>query len=109
LRAVAREGAEPPCSKRNNCACCWHSPGTNFDNIRFGALGASHDYGETGSVGLLYSYRRAATDAGDPQREIKLYVQGKVERNQGLLAYVLKGYGNTSPDRGLGLLFTQGF
>jgi hypothetical protein len=84
-------------------------PGTNFDNIWFGAIGASYRYDETGSVGLLYGYRQAATDASDTQRDVKLYLRHDVGRNQGLLAYAIKGYGSASPDRGFGLLFTQAF
>ena len=84
-------------------------PGTDFDNIFFAALGASARYGDASSVGAIYDYRQAATSAGDPQRELTLYVRSDVGRGNQLEAYALKGFGDASPDWGVGASVMVGF
>jgi hypothetical protein len=84
-------------------------PGTDFDNVFFGALGASLSRGDTAAFGAIYDYSQATTPASDPQRQITLYAAGHINRGTRLEAYVLKGYGDTSPDRGAGILLTTSF
>lgn len=79
-------------------------PGTEFDNVFFGALGASINSGDANSFGAIYDYRQAATPASDPQRQVTVYVTGG-----GFEVYVLRGFSGTSPDWGVGVFATMEF
>jgi len=81
-------------------------PGTNFDNIGYAVLGAWTRFAAGYSVGFAYDYRQAATAAGDPRKELIVFVRSELRGDRDLRLYVIKGSGDASPDYGLGLLYT---
>jgi hypothetical protein len=84
-------------------------PGVNLRDIWFGSLGVSTRYGEAGSLGVVYNFGQPITSTGDSQRELRLYYRGQTAKDWHLLAYLLAGSGNASPDRGFGLLLTRSY
>lgn len=85
-------------------------PGVDLRDVWFGSVGVSVRQSDAaGAFGALFNFGQPIIAGADPQREIKLFLRRQMSSEWGMLAYLLAGSGNSSPDHGLGLLLTRSY
>ena len=83
-------------------------PGTDFDNVAFGALGAVYKFSSDTSAGVIFDMRDNIVLTSDPQYELTAFVTRKLGARTKLQGYLLTGFSDASPDWGGGLMVIQG-
>ena len=79
-------------------------PGSDFDNVPFGALGAVYKFSPDTSAGVIFDMRDNIVLDSDPQYELSAFVTRKIGGRTKLQGYVLTGFSDSSPDWGGGLM-----
>jgi len=80
--------------------------GVSLNNIAYGTLGLSQKTGEQTSVGVMLDAAQASNDLNPGTRELSLFVSNKISPALKLQAYLLKGFSDSSPDLGGGIILT---
>lgn len=79
-------------------------PGSDFDNVPFGALGVVYKLSPDSSAGAIFDMRENIVINSDPQYELTAFVTRKVGARFKVQGYVLSGFSDSSPDWGVGLM-----
>ena len=82
-------------------------PGSDFDNVAFGALGAVYKYSPDTSAGVIGDLRDNIVLNSDPQYELTAFITRKVGARTKLQGYLLTGFSRSSPDWGAGLMLIR--
>ncbi len=80
--------------------------GLSVNNIAFGTLGFSRKTSEKISVGALLDAAQASSDLSPGTREVSVFVSNKINATLRAQAYLLKGFSDSSPDLGGGIMLT---
>lgn len=86
-----------------------NAEGIVFTNSWSTVLGAGHDFSESVQLGAAWSFRQPVVDGGAPVREAMVYLTLAVAPKNTLQAYLLKGYSDSAPDRGMGITWNGRF
>jgi hypothetical protein len=86
-----------------------HSDVVQLNNAVNYGLGASNKVTDVDSLGASFDGRQSVTPGGGPQRELTLFWNRRTDRDTRFQAYVLFGFANGSPDRGLGVSLLSAF
>ena len=83
--------------------------GVTMNRAAYVSFGAAYQFTDqtSGGADMDLSQSSSATSAG--QRELTVYLSHKIDKNFKIQGYVLKGFSNGSPDRGIGVLATSIF
>lgn len=84
-------------------------PGVDFDDVFFGALGGVYKLFPDTSGGLIYDFRERITPGSDSQRELTVFMTQRIDKTTKVQGYVVRGFSDSSPDWGAGVLFSEGF
>jgi long-subunit fatty acid transport protein len=76
--------------------------GLDFRNPWFGSLGFSHQLSDANTWGAVYDYRQKLTPHGAPISEATLFLTRKYSKQWKVQGYLVGGFSDASPDRGLG-------
>lgn len=79
-------------------------PGSDFDNVPFGALGVVYKFSPDTSAGAIFDMRDNIVLNSDPQYELTAFVTRKVGARFKLQGYVLGGFSDSSPNWGAGMM-----
>lgn len=80
--------------------------GVSVNNIVFGTLGFSRKTSENISVGAMLDAAQASSDLSPGTREVSVFVSNKINSTLRAQAYLLKGFSDSSPDLGGGIMLT---
>lgn len=83
--------------------------GVEFDDVFFGSLGGAYKLAQDTSGGLVYDFRENITPGTDARRELTLFATRKIGKKKKIQGYLVRGLSDSSPDWGVGVLFTAGF
>lgn len=83
--------------------------GVSVNNITYGTLGLSHQTGDKTSVGVMLDAAQAISALSQGTSEMTVFVSNKISSTLKLQAYLLKGFSDSSPDLGGGLMITGMF
>ncbi len=78
------------------------APGIPLDNAYNRSLGAAYRLNVTRTLGVIYDSREALGPTVAPLSEMMVYLDQKLDRRWKTQLYVLLGFDQGSPDRGLG-------
>ena len=83
--------------------------GIAMNKVAYGYLGVAYQITDqtSGGVAVDLSQRSSAASAG--QRELTVYVNHKIDKNLKVQGYLLQGFSNGSPDRGIGAMVSSKF
>lgn len=83
--------------------------GISLNTVLYGSFGGVYQFTNqaSGGVDMSLAQRPSATTAG--QQELTAYVNYRIDKRLKAQGYVLKGFSDGSPDRGVGALVTYGF
>lgn len=77
---------------------------TPLDNVFYGSLGALYRVDEQFSAGLTFALGEQTSSFGDTRADLTAHVSYDLDRNFRIKGYVMKGFADGSPDRGLGVM-----
>jgi len=80
--------------------------GITVNNIAYGTLGVSQKTGEKGSAGLMLDVSQSSSELSPGIRELSVFVSKKISKTLKAQANLMKGFSDSSPDYGGGLMFT---
>ena len=83
--------------------------GITVNNVFFGSAGLDHATSNVTSAGVLFDYVQKITFYGYEQKDGMVYVSHKLSPTLKAMGYLLKGFSNGSPDRGIGATLTGYF
>jgi hypothetical protein len=78
-------------------------PGVDYNNVAYGAIGGSARLSGTASGGLVLDAQEPVLAGVAPLRTLTLFLSNKIDAKTRVTPYVLKGWGNGSPDWGVGI------
>ena len=78
-------------------------PGVDYNNVAYGAIGGSTRLSGTASGGLVFDAQEPVLAGVAPLRTLTLFLSNKIDAKTRVTPYVLKGWGNGSPDWGVGI------
>lgn len=84
-------------------------PGVTLNNIAYGTLGFSQKTGDTGTVGLMVDAGQSTSAINPGTREMTVFVSNKISKIIKIQASLMKGFSDSSPDFGVGLMLTGTF
>ena len=79
------------------------SDATPLDNVFFGTVGVRYKIDDRLSAGLGLNLREAAASFTRQQADLRASVSYRLDTNLALQGYVLKGFADGSPNRGIGV------
>lgn len=82
---------------------------TPLDNIFYGNLGAQYRIDEQFSAGLSLALGQATSSFGESRTDLTASIAYDLDKNYRLKGYVMKGFSDGSPDRGIGVLMEVRF
>lgn len=77
-------------------------PGTTLDDVWFAGFGGSVRLNSRNRLGAAFDFRPSAFAGNDDIREISAYWSSQLREGLRLNTYVLAGFGDSSPDWGVG-------
>jgi hypothetical protein len=83
--------------------------GITVNNIAYGTLGASQKTGETSSAGLMLDAAQSSNALSPGTRELSVFVANKISSTLKIQANLMKGFSDSSPEYGGGLMLTGSF
>lgn len=83
--------------------------GVTLNNIAYGTLGFSQKTGDKTSAGLMLDAAQSSSELSPGTRELTVFIGNKISSTSKIQAYLLKGFSDSSPDYGGGLLVTGSF
>ncbi len=84
-------------------------PGIPTNNVPYGMLGLDQKTSEVTNVGVMYNFVKSVSPTIPDQKDVTFYVMQKLASGLKLQASLLKGFTNSSPDYGGGLMLTGVF
>ena len=83
--------------------------GIKLNTVIYGSFGGAYQFTNqtSGGIDMSLAQRPSTTTAG--QQELTAYVSYKIDKHLKAHGYVLKGFSDGSPDKGVGALFSYGF
>lgn len=72
-------------------------------------FGLGHDLSASAQLGAAWNYRQPVVDGAPPVRELMIYLTLAVAPKARLQGYLLKGYSDASPDKGMGMTWSGNF
>ena len=83
--------------------------GITLNTVLYGSFGGVYQFSKrtSGGIDMSLAQRPSATAAG--QQELTAYVNYKIDSHLNAQGYMLKGFADGSPDRGVGALLSYGF
>lgn len=76
--------------------------GINFRNPWFASVGGGYVVSQTTRIGIAYDFRQRVIDGTSNFAELLAFINYSVSNQARIQMYLLKGYTNNSPDRGIG-------
>lgn len=83
--------------------------GVQVNNIAYGTLGVSQKTGETTSAGVMLDAAQGSNALSPGTRELTVFVANRVSRTLKVQANLMKGFSDSSPDFGGGVMVTGYF
>jgi hypothetical protein len=83
--------------------------GFTVNNVYFGSAGVDHATSDATNIGVLFDYVQKITFYGYDQKDGMAYFSHKFSPTLKMMGYVLKGFSDGSPDRGIGATVTGFF
>ncbi len=84
-------------------------PGIAMQGAAYGYLGGAYQFTAQTSGGAEMDLSQSPSATTGEQRELMVYVSHKIDKKLKIQGYVLKGFANGSPDRGIGALVSAKF
>ena len=84
-------------------------PAIDYRNVWYGTLGGMWRHSQQLSVGAMLSGRQKVTATSDTRRTVMAFATRSLAADTRLQAYLLKGFGESSPDWGGGLMLQRDF
>lgn len=81
----------------------------NFRDPWYASLGVSHKLTATTSIGTAYDYRQPVLAGNSPVSELSAFVSHKLTPTTKIQGYVVRGFSDSSPDWGGGIMLGFGF
>jgi hypothetical protein len=82
-------------------------PDIDYLDPLYGTLGASWRASPSDSLGLAWDGRQKLTPAGDPISELSVFYSRKLDATDKVQFYLVRGFSDSSPDVGGGLVFSR--
>jgi len=76
--------------------------GINFKNPWFASFGGGYAVSQTMRLGIAYDFRQRVIDGTSNFAEVLAFINYSISNQARIQMYLLKGYTNNSPDRGIG-------
>jgi hypothetical protein len=83
--------------------------GVTVNNIAYGTLGVSQKTGENTSAGLMLDTALSSNELSPGTRELSVFVSNKISSTSKIQANLMKGFSDSSPEYGGGLMVTGSF
>lgn len=83
--------------------------GITLNNIAYGTLGFSQKTGDKTSAGLMLDAAQSSNEFYPGTRELTVFIANKISSTSKVQAYLLKGFSDSSPEYGGGLMLTGSF
>lgn len=83
--------------------------GVPTNNVPYGMLGLDQKTSAVSNVGVMYNVVKSVSPTIPDQKDVTFYVMQKLSSGLKLQASLLKGFSNSSPDYGGGLMITGVF
>ncbi|MEJ2515854.1 MAG: hypothetical protein P8080_01990 [Gammaproteobacteria bacterium] len=83
--------------------------GYDLDNTIYVSLGGSYRVATATRVGVFYDYRQASLPENDDPQELSVFLSRWFGDRWMLRGYALAGFGDSSPDFGVGVSASRGF
>lgn len=83
--------------------------GITVNNIAYGTLGISQKIDDKISAGLMLDVAQSSTELSPGTREITVYASKKLSKTLKVQANLMKGFSDSSPDFGGGMMITGTF
>lgn len=83
--------------------------GVELNDVWFMSAGLVRKFSTEWSGGVLYDYREASTAMGSPQSEATIYASHSLSSQSRAQLYVVHGFGDGSPDWGIGGSVSRSF
>ena len=83
--------------------------GITVNNITYGTLGISQKMGDQISAGLMLDTAQSSNDLSPATRELTVFVANKVSKTFKVQANLMRGYSDSSPEYGGGVMLTGWF
>jgi len=81
-------------------------PGIDLNNTTLAIVGGNYRLTPSLRAGLDFYYQQASYSGLDDQKELSVFIGYKLNDSQYLRTYLLQGYGDNSPDWGVGVMVT---
>jgi hypothetical protein len=81
--------------------------GIDLRNVAYGSLGGVYRVSAATSAGAVYDFRDPIIDGGARLSELVAFVSRSLSPDLKLQIYVLKGFADASPDRGVGAVLSH--
>lgn len=83
--------------------------GVTLNNIAYGTLGLSQKTGDNMRAGLMLDAAQSSSGFYQGTRELTVFIANKISSTSKIQAYLLKGFSDSSPEYGGGLMLTGSF
>ena len=83
--------------------------GITLNTVLYGSFGGVYQFSNQTSGGMDMSLTQGPSTTTAGQQELTAYVSYKIDKRLKAQGYVLKGFSDGSPDKGVGALFSYGF
>jgi len=80
-----------------------------LNNIAYGTLGVSQKISDKSNAGLMLDASQSSSELNPGTRELTVFIGNKISSTSRIQAYVLKGFSDSSPEYGGGLMITGSF
>ena len=78
--------------------------GVKVSNIAYGALGFSQKISDKTSAGIIFDTAQSSNNISPNSRELTFFISNKINKTIKIQANVLKGFSDSSPDFGFGIM-----
>ncbi len=86
-----------------------NAEGVVLANAWSALLGLGHNLSVSTQLGAAWNYRQPVVDGSPPVRELMVYLTLAVTPKARLQGYLVKGYSDASPDKGMGVTWSGSF
>ncbi|MEO8333074.1 MAG: hypothetical protein ABI479_11635 [Gallionella sp.] len=83
--------------------------GITLNPVLYGSFGGVYQFTKQTSGGIDMSMAQSPSTTAAGQQELTAYVSYKIDKHFKAQGYVLKGFADGGPDKGVGALFSYGF
>jgi hypothetical protein len=83
--------------------------GVTLNNITYGTVGVSQKTSDKTSAGFMLDAAQSVSDLSPGTRELSVFVSNKISKTLKVQANLMKGFSDSSPEYGGGLMITGSF